>query len=92
MGLDLKTKELVAIGASVVAGCQPCMKYHFKAAKDSGATEEEIKDAIDTVQAVKMESVTVLDKFAEELLGESQRPSSERHPDKKGSESGKCCG
>jgi len=30
--LDAKTRELVAIGASVVAKCQPCLSYHIEEA------------------------------------------------------------
>jgi AhpD family alkylhydroperoxidase len=44
--LDLRTKELVAIAASVTAGCQGCFKGHVIKAVRAGATREEIGEAI----------------------------------------------
>jgi AhpD family alkylhydroperoxidase len=44
--LDLRTKELVAIAASVTAGCQGCFKGHVLKAVRVGATREEIGEAI----------------------------------------------
>ena len=32
--MDEKTKELIAIGASVSAHCQPCLTYHVAKAKE----------------------------------------------------------
>lgn len=43
--LDGKTKQLVAIGASVMADCIPCIEYHFNAAVKNGATVGEIREA-----------------------------------------------
>ena len=34
--MDLKTKELIAIGASVSANCIPCVKYHVDMAQNWG--------------------------------------------------------
>ncbi len=65
MTLDTKTKELVAVGSSIAANCQPCLKYHLKIAKDSGATEEEIKDAMEIAGFVKSKSAVVQEKSAE---------------------------
>jgi AhpD family alkylhydroperoxidase len=44
--LDLKTKELIAIGVSLVAKCEGCLQGHLKKAKELGLTKEEISDAI----------------------------------------------
>lgn len=44
--LDRKTKELVAIGASLAAKCQGCLEGHVKKALKFGATREEISEAI----------------------------------------------
>lgn len=43
--IDLKTKELIAVGASVVSHCQWCVAYHVKGAFDAGAGEQEIREA-----------------------------------------------
>jgi AhpD family alkylhydroperoxidase len=44
--LDLKTKELIAIGCSLVAKCEGCLEGHFKKALELGITKHEISDAI----------------------------------------------
>jgi AhpD family alkylhydroperoxidase len=46
-----KESELVAIGASIGAGCRPCTKYHVAAALKNGFTDEEVLRAIDEAQA-----------------------------------------
>ena len=32
MNLDIRTRELIAIGASITANCQPCLQYHVSRA------------------------------------------------------------
>ncbi|HZP00602.1 MAG TPA: carboxymuconolactone decarboxylase family protein [Terriglobia bacterium] len=44
--LDLKTKELIAIGCSLIAKCEGCIQGHIKKALEIGASKEEISDAI----------------------------------------------
>ena len=44
--MDEKTKELIAIGASISTHCFPCLDYHLEKAKSLNATEEEIADSI----------------------------------------------
>jgi AhpD family alkylhydroperoxidase len=41
----LKTKELIAIGCSVIARCEGCLEGHLKKAQQMGITKEEISDA-----------------------------------------------
>ena len=43
--LDVKTKELLAIGAGVSSQCEWCIAIHVKNALDVGATREEILEA-----------------------------------------------
>ena len=43
--MDKKMKELIAIGASVAAHCQPCLDWHLEQARGLGATEDEIETA-----------------------------------------------
>ena len=38
--MDERTKELVAIGASVAAHCSPCMKHHLAKCDELGETTE----------------------------------------------------
>jgi AhpD family alkylhydroperoxidase len=44
--LDRKTKELIAISASLLAKCQGCLQGHIKKALKFGASREEISEAI----------------------------------------------
>ncbi|UGV41665.1 carboxymuconolactone decarboxylase family protein [Methanococcoides orientis] len=44
--LDLKVKELIAVASSVLMRCEKCVKIHSERAKENGATEEEIAEAI----------------------------------------------
>lgn len=89
----MKTEKLVGIGASVVANCMPCIKYNLKAAKESGATEEEIRNVIELAKAIKMKSTAFMDIFAEEILSRSRMTHEEEcYPEQKDSEvNKKCC-
>ncbi|MHB8896900.1 MAG: carboxymuconolactone decarboxylase family protein [Candidatus Geothermincolia bacterium] len=69
MEIDTRTIELIAIGASITAGCQPCLRYHVGKAKDTGATDGEIADAIAVGQKVRGGGAKEMDKFAEQLAG-----------------------
>lgn len=45
--LDKKTKFLIALSNSVALGCEPCMIYRLKAAKDEfNCTDAEIEEAV----------------------------------------------
>jgi AhpD family alkylhydroperoxidase len=57
--LDLKTKELIAIGCSLLAKCEGCLQGHIKKALETGATKQEISDAI--VIAVGIGAASVMD-------------------------------
>jgi len=57
--LDLKTKELIAIGCSLLAKCEGCLEGHIKKALEVGATKQEISDAI--VVAVGIAAAGVVD-------------------------------
>lgn len=57
--LDFKTKELIAIGCSLIAKCEGCIEGHIKKALDVGATREEISDAI--AVAIGIAAASVLD-------------------------------
>lgn len=67
MKLDNRIKELVAIGASVTANCQPCLQYHVDKALDSGADESEVKEAVEIGKIVRKGAASKMDKFASNL-------------------------
>ena len=67
MKLDHRIGELIAVGASVAAGCQPCLKYHVKHARESEAGQEEITEAIEIGKMVRRGAATNMDRFVAEL-------------------------
>lgn len=44
--LDRKTKEFIAIAASLTSGCKNCLDGHLKKAIKNGATREEISEVM----------------------------------------------
>ncbi len=64
-----KECELVAIGASIGAGCRPCTRYHVGAALKNGLTAEEVRRAIDEAQAARCEAVALVGEVGRSSLG-----------------------
>ena len=83
MQIDLKTKALIAVGASVTANCQPCLQYHVSMAREAGADEEELAVAVAVAKAVRKGAAAKMDDFAASLSGK---------PVPAGCEAGKGCG
>lgn len=44
--LDVRTKELISIAASVLMRCERCTEIHAERAKKNGATNEQIAEAV----------------------------------------------
>jgi AhpD family alkylhydroperoxidase len=66
--IDRKTKELIAIAASLGFKCQGCLNGHIKKATKFGATPEEISEAIAIAMGVAAASVVDLTDIAAEHL------------------------
>jgi AhpD family alkylhydroperoxidase len=66
--IDRKTKELIAIAASLGFKCQGCLNGHLKKAKKFGATPEEISETIAITMGVAAASVVDLTDIAAEHL------------------------
>jgi AhpD family alkylhydroperoxidase len=69
MKIDDKTKELVAIGASITANCQPCLQYHADQARRLGAANQEIAEAIEVGKQVRRGASAKMDAFSSKLAG-----------------------
>lgn len=67
--LDEKTKELIAIAASFTANCHPCLDYHVDKARQLGATQEEMLEAVEIGKHVRRGASGRTDKHALHLLG-----------------------
>ncbi|MEL6589903.1 MAG: carboxymuconolactone decarboxylase family protein, partial [Bacteroidota bacterium] len=40
--LDVKTKELIGLAASMVLRCDDCVRYHIQSSIEAGASEKEL--------------------------------------------------
>jgi AhpD family alkylhydroperoxidase len=67
--VDRKTKELIAIGASLAAKCQGCLEGHIKKALKLGAAREEISEAIAIAIGVNAAAIVDLSDIAAENTG-----------------------
>ena len=61
-------KKLIAIGAATTANCVPCLNFHYKKALELGATNDDIKEAIDVGRMVRRGAARSWDKEAKSLL------------------------
>jgi len=66
--MDERTKELIAIGASVGAHCQPCLTWHVEKARELGIDDEEIRAAIETGHMVEKGAMSAMRKFSASML------------------------
>ncbi len=67
--LDIKTKEFVAIGASLTVGCKGCLEGHLKKAKKVGATSDEIAEVIAVTLGVSAAAIVDRSDIANFHLG-----------------------
>ncbi len=62
--MDEKTKELIAVGASVGAHCQPCLSYHVGKAKELGIDGAEIREAMAVGHMVEKGAMAAMKQFS----------------------------
>jgi AhpD family alkylhydroperoxidase len=66
MKLEEKTKELIAVGATIAANNQSSLEYHSKIALEEGSDAEEIAEAIEVGKQVRKGVITKMDLFISE--------------------------
>jgi AhpD family alkylhydroperoxidase len=66
--LDVRTRELIAVGASIAGNCLPCLRYHFTEARKAGCSLEEIREAIEISKMVKQRPIDDIVKLASDLI------------------------
>lgn len=70
------TKELIAIGTSFAANCQPCLTFHVDKARNLGIGEDEINEAIALGRMIQKGAMSAMNKFVERVLvGPENKPS-----------------
>lgn len=58
--LDAKTKRLIALGASLAAGCEPCIRRSLAVARELGATPQELRETLAIAMVVGASKVKLL--------------------------------
>ncbi len=66
--IDEKTKELIAIGASIGAHCQPCLTYHVAKARELGIHADLISAAINEGYLVQQGAAAAMREFAKRAV------------------------
>lgn len=66
--LTRQTKELIAIGISVVINCESCMQWHIEQAAKAGASEKQVFEAIEVGIEMGGGPATAHARFALEVM------------------------
>ncbi len=69
--MEDKIKLLIAVGASVTANCQPCLKTAVTQAQGAGVEKKEILEAIAIGRVVRKGAFGKMDKFVSTLTGDT---------------------
>ncbi len=85
MELNEKIRELVAVGASITANCQPCLQLHVEKALGAGASSCEVKAAIEVGNRVRKGAAAKMEAFSSRVVAPGAPVSAEAV------RSGGCC-
>jgi AhpD family alkylhydroperoxidase len=72
MAITKKEKELAAVGISIAAGCKPCTDYHMKAVREAGASDEEIRRAVDDAVTLRNAATSIMRNYGRSHLGDAE--------------------
>lgn len=64
-----QTAELIAIGAAIAAGCEPCFKLHYDKARKLGVANETMMEAVNIGYTVKQAAGKNMLTLADRMLG-----------------------
>jgi AhpD family alkylhydroperoxidase len=78
--LPKKTKELIAVGISVVIDCESCMQWHIEQAAQAGASMREVLEALEVGMEMGGGPATVSARFALEVTEDVYRDCAESLP------------
>lgn len=68
MKLDERGMRLIAVGASVAANCQACLETNLARAKECGADEDEIAQAIWVGRMIRKGTASKMDEYIGSLI------------------------
>jgi AhpD family alkylhydroperoxidase len=63
MAITKKEKGLAAVGISIAAECKPCTDYHMKAVRQAGASDGEIRQAVQDAVSLRNAATAVMEKY-----------------------------
>lgn len=72
--LTAEEKELVAVGAGVGAGCQPCVDHHLKAGAQAGLDRGRLLAAVTSAERVAAEAAVTMGDHVRAQLAEDVTP------------------
>lgn len=81
MAFDNRTRELIALGASVAANCQSCVEYHGRKAAEYGIDPAELAQAIEIGRAVRKGAAAKVDQVADGVLQKNGSSAGASEPD-----------
>lgn len=67
MEINDRIRELIAIGASITANCQPCLESHVEKALKSGADTQEVAVSIEIGNRVRRGADARMEAFSSSL-------------------------
>jgi AhpD family alkylhydroperoxidase len=78
--LTARERELVAVGASIGAGCHPCVSHHLKAGADAGLDGEQLLAAVTSAEQITAEAAVLMADHARNKLGSTITTPTELSP------------
>jgi len=78
--MEDKVKLLIAVGASLTANCQACLKTAVIQAEDAGVSKKEIFEAIAIGRVVRKGALGKMDKYASNVTGKDLATTSDECP------------
>jgi AhpD family alkylhydroperoxidase len=63
MNLDNRIPALIAVGASILANCQPCLERHVGTASRCGANIQQIAEVIEMEKRGRQDAVKEMEEF-----------------------------
>lgn len=74
--MNEQIEELIALGASVTAHCQPCLQHHVARATELGISKEDIQHAIEIGRMVSRGAESAFRQYEKQLFAEPAEKSS----------------
>jgi AhpD family alkylhydroperoxidase len=75
--MDERVKLLIAVGASITANCQSCLKTAVSQAESASVEKRDILEAIAIGRIVRRGALGKMDKFASSITGKNVESSDE---------------